>query len=91
MGRAGAGFLYGGTALYLATFGYTRWKMFRLVSTTRLSASAVVLLLMPAVAHGPSLAALAGLAVVVGALNVVEWVRVERIGWRAALSRRADR
>jgi low temperature requirement protein LtrA len=90
LGWAGAGFLYGGAALYLATFGYTRWKMFRLVSTTRLSASAVVLVLMPAVAHGPSLAALAGLALVVGGLNVIEWARVERIGWRAALSRRAD-
>jgi len=91
LGWAGAGFLYGGTALYLATFGYTRWKMFRLVSTTRLSASAVVLVLMPAAAHGPSVAALAGLALVVGGLNAIEWARVERIGWRAALARRAER
>ena len=35
------GLLVGGCALYLATYGYTRWKMFRLVSTTRLGAAAV--------------------------------------------------
>jgi low temperature requirement protein LtrA len=91
LGWAGAGFLYGGTALYLATFGYTRWKMFRLVSATRLGASAVVLALMPAAAQVPSVAALAGLALVVGGLNLIEWARVARIGWRAALARRAER
>ena len=36
------GLLFGGTALYLATFGFTRWAMFRLVSWTRLTAAAVV-------------------------------------------------
>ena len=34
----------GGGALYLATFGFTRWAMFRLVSWTRLTAAAVVVL-----------------------------------------------
>jgi hypothetical protein len=37
-----------------------------------------------------SVVALAGLAVVVG-LNVIEWARVEQIGWRAAPAHRADR
>ncbi len=39
------GLLFGGTALYLATFGFTRWAMFRLVSWTRLTAAAVVMVL----------------------------------------------
>lgn len=50
LGGSVTGLLYGGTALYLATFGFTRWAMFRLVSVTRLSAAAVVLLLLPAAA-----------------------------------------
>ncbi len=88
LGWGVGGLLYGGTALYLATFGFTRWAMFRLVSTTRLSAAAVVLALYPAAAQLPALAALAVLAVVVAVLNVVELVRVEHIGWRAQLARR---
>lgn len=76
------GLLFGGTALYLATFGFTRWAMFRLVSWTRLSAAAVVLVLTPAAPHVPALASLIGLAVVLGVLNVVELMRVEQIGWR---------
>ena len=84
-----AGLLFGGTALYLATFGFTRWAMFRLVSWTRLIAAAVVLVLMPAAPHVPALAALIGLAAVLAVLNTIELMRVERIGWRALLSRRA--
>jgi low temperature requirement protein LtrA len=82
------GLLFGGTALYLATFGFTRWAMFRLVSWTRLSAAAAVLVLMPISPQVPAVAALLGLAVVLAVLNVVELLRVERIGWRALLSRR---
>jgi low temperature requirement protein LtrA len=78
-----AGLLFGGTALYLATFGFTRWAMFRLVSYTRLSAAAAVLVLMPIAPHVPALASLTALAVVLAVLNTVELVRVERIGWRA--------
>jgi low temperature requirement protein LtrA len=88
LGWAVAALLYGGTALYLATFGFTRWAMFRLVSVTRLSAAAVVLALYAAAAQLPALAALAALAVVVAALNVVELMRVEHTGWRAQLGRR---
>jgi low temperature requirement protein LtrA len=75
---AAAGLLFGGCALYLATFGYTRWRMFRLVSTNRLGAAAVVLALLPAAAWLSALADLALLALVVTALNVVEHVRVRR-------------
>jgi low temperature requirement protein LtrA len=82
------GLLFGGTALYLATFGFTRWAMFRLVSWTRLSAAAAVLVLMPISPQVPAVAALPGLALVLAVLNVVELLRVERIGWRALLSRR---
>ncbi len=88
LGWAVTGLLYGGAAAYLATFGFTRWVMFRLVSWTRLSAAALVLLLLPAVHGLPSLAALVLLAAVLVGLNVVEWRMVDRIGWRA---RRAAR
>jgi low temperature requirement protein LtrA len=85
-----AGLLYGGTALYLATFGLTRWAMFRLVSTTRLGAAGVVLLVMLAVPHVPALVALVMLAVVLAGLNMIELMRVGHIGWRALLGRRAQ-
>jgi low temperature requirement protein LtrA len=72
-----AGFLFGGTALFLATFGYTRWMMFHTWATTRLTTAAAVLVLLP-VAHAlPSLAAIFLLALVVVALNVAEYIRVE--------------
>ncbi len=69
---------YGGTALYLATFGYTRWMMFRLVSTTRLAAAGGVLVLLPLVVwlDPPSWLVLAVPAVVLVVLNAVEWRRV---------------
>jgi low temperature requirement protein LtrA len=90
LGWGVGGLLYGGSALYLATFGFTRWAMFRLVSKTRLTAAAAVVVMFPAAAHLPALLALAGLAVVVAVLNVVEWTRVSDTGWRAQLSRRRD-
>ena len=42
-----AALLFGGAGLYLATFGYTRYRMFRTWSKTRLSTAAVVLILLP--------------------------------------------
>src|SRR3954452_24140923 len=83
-----AGLLPGGSALYLASFGFTRWAMFRLVSTTRLTAAGVVLLLLPVAPQVPSLVTLTALATVLIVLNTVELARVEQIGWRARLSRR---
>jgi low temperature requirement protein LtrA len=73
-----AGLLFGGSALYLATFGYTRWRMFRTVSRTRLSAAAVVVVLLPLATRVPALAALCGVAAVVVVLNVVEHQIVRR-------------
>jgi low temperature requirement protein LtrA len=82
------GLLFGGSALYLASFGYTRWMMFRLVSTTRLAATGVVVVAMFPARLLPATAALALLAVVLIGLNTIEWMRVNQIGWRARLSRR---
>ena len=69
------GFLFGGTALFLATFGYTRRMMFRLWSVTRLTAALCVLALIPVAHLVPALAAILLLGAVVIALNVVEYQR----------------
>ncbi len=71
-----AALLFGGCALYLATFGYTRWRMFRLWSVYRLSAAGVILALLPLAPLVPALAALYALAAVVIALNAVEYAVV---------------
>ncbi|ADI09275.1 low temperature requirement A [Streptomyces bingchenggensis BCW-1] len=73
-----AGLLFGGTALYLAMFGYTRWRMFRLVSTTRLGTAAVVLAVLPLGLHLPALASLWLLAGLLTGLNALEWARARR-------------
>lgn len=78
-----AGLLYGGVAAYCASFGFTRWMMFRLVSWTRLAAAGAVLVLLPLALHLTTLAALVLLAVVIVAVNVVEWYRVEILAPRA--------
>ncbi len=88
MSWTAAALLYGGAALYLATFGLTRWAMFRLVSVTRLTAAGVVLVALPAVGLLPAVLALLVLALILAALNLVEAVRNDRIGWRAVLTRR---
>ncbi|MEU8501781.1 low temperature requirement protein A [Streptomyces lavendulae] len=67
-----AALLYGGCALFLATFGYTRWHLFRSWSVTRLGAAAAVLAVLPVAALLPSLGALALLSVLVTALNLTE-------------------
>ena len=87
LGWAVAGLLVGGTALYLATFGFTRWAMFHLVSWTRLTAAAVVLALLPLVPHVSALATLVLLGLVLIGLNVVEYARVKQVGWRGLLAR----
>jgi low temperature requirement protein LtrA len=84
-----AGLLVGGTALYLATFGFTRWAMFHLVSWTRLTAAAVVVaVVLPLSGVVSALGTLCLLALVLIGLNVVEYARVEKIGWRALLASR---
>jgi low temperature requirement protein LtrA len=72
------GLLYGGSALYLLTFGYTRWAMFRLPAQTRLLAAALLVVLAPVMPLVPALAALLVLAVVLVALNVAEEARIRR-------------
>ncbi|MBT2455803.1 low temperature requirement protein A [Streptomyces sp. ISL-87] len=67
-----AALLYGGCALYLGTYGYTRWHLFRKWSTTRLAAAAAVLALLPVAALLPALGALALLTAVVTGLNLAE-------------------
>jgi low temperature requirement protein LtrA len=73
-----AGLLVGGCALYLATFGYTRWRMFHKVSWTRVSAAGVCLALLPLTGRVAGLVELTVLALVVVALNVLEAVVVRR-------------
>ncbi|MFI6446182.1 low temperature requirement protein A [Kitasatospora sp. NPDC050543] len=78
LGAGSAALLYGGCGLYLLTFGYTRWMMFRAVATTRIVAAVLVLALLPLVVRMPAIGALVLLAAVLVALNVVEQVRVRR-------------
>ncbi|MFE2323549.1 low temperature requirement protein A [Streptomyces sp. NPDC059385] len=75
-----AALLYGGCALYLATFGYTRWHLFRSWSVTRLVAAAVTLALLPPAALLPSLGALALLTALVTVLNLTELALVRTRG-----------
>ncbi len=90
LGWGAAGLLVGGTALYLATFGFTRWAMFKLVSWTRLGAAAVTLVLLPLTPHVSALSTLVILAVVLIVLNTVEMLRVQRGGWRELLAVRRE-
>jgi low temperature requirement protein LtrA len=73
-----AALLFVGTALYLATFGYTRWRMFHTVSTTRLSAAALCLALLPLAGQTSALAAMSVLTVLLVALNAWEARTVPR-------------
>lgn len=75
---AEAALLFGGCALYLATFGYTRWAMFRQVSVTRLSAAAGVIVLSPLSLVAPAVACVGALGVAVGVLNAYEYRAVSR-------------
>jgi low temperature requirement protein LtrA len=73
-----AALLYGGTALYLAAFGYTRWRMFRTIGWIRVIAALVVLALLPAAVHVSALSALAMLAGIAVLLNLYEFLAVRR-------------
>jgi low temperature requirement protein LtrA len=70
-----AGLMFGGVALYLLTFNYSRWQMFRMLSPTRSAAGVVVLLLIPLALRVPGLLALATLAAVAIGLNLWEYRR----------------
>ncbi|MFF5704395.1 low temperature requirement protein A [Streptomyces sp. NPDC012794] len=73
-----AALLHGGCVLFLATFGHTRWYLFRSWSVTRLAAAAAVPALLPVAVLLPSLGALALLTAVVTALNLVDLSLVRR-------------
>jgi low temperature requirement protein LtrA len=73
-----AALLFGGAGLYLATFGYTRYRMFHTWAKTRLTTSAIVLATLPLARLLPGLAALTLLASIVVVLNVVEYAMVAR-------------
>lgn len=85
-----SGLLAGGTALYLASFGFTRWAMFHQISWTRLGAAAAALLIIPLAAQIPALATLICLATVLVALNVGELQIIAGRTRRAQSSAGAD-
>lgn len=70
--------LYGGCAVYLLSFSYTRLMMFGRLSPTRLAAAGAVLVLLPLMVRLPALLALGALAALMAGLNLWEHVRVER-------------
>ncbi len=64
--------LVGGCAIFLTTFGYTRWVMFHLISRTRLTAAAAVLCLLPLFWLLPAWLTLLGMLTVLVTLTLVE-------------------
>lgn len=68
--------LMGGCSLFLATFGYTRWMMFRLVSRTRLGGAAAALILLPVSLLVPAVVTLGSLVVVLACVNGAELRKV---------------
>jgi purine-cytosine permease-like protein len=73
-----AALMCGGAGLYLATFGYTRWRMVRTVSTPRLTAAAAWLALLLLASHAAALVVPGGLLAVIVALNLAEAQLVRR-------------
>jgi low temperature requirement protein LtrA len=69
--------LFGGCALFLAAFGYTRWRMFRQMAWTRLATAMATVVALPLCAPLSALAALTVLAALLVALNLWEFQRVE--------------
>jgi len=67
-----AALLFGGAAVYLTTFAFTRWHLFHTVATPRLIAAASCLALVALAPHVPALACVVLLATTVIVLNVVE-------------------
>jgi low temperature requirement protein LtrA len=73
-----AGLLVGGCALYLATFGYTRWRMFRRIGWGRLAGAGACLVALPVAPSVPALAVLGWLVLVTVVVNLVEAVAVRQ-------------
>lgn len=81
--RDTAALLFGGAALYLATFAYTRWQLFRTLATPRLLAAAGCLGLLALAPEVPASWSIAALAAVLIVLNAVEHRLVPRTLRRA--------
>jgi low temperature requirement protein LtrA len=77
--RGIASLLFGGVALYLATFGYTTWRMFRRLPLARLVSAGIVLGMLPFATEVPAVLALLDLAAVLMLLALIEYaVRATR-------------
>ena len=74
------GLLAGGTAIYLATFAYTRWRMYHRTSWERLSGAIASLVLIPVGIFVPAVIAVLLLIAVVVVVNVREARRVRQAG-----------
>lgn len=74
----GAALLHGGCALYLATFGYTRWQIARQWSVLPVSAAAVTVVLLPLGWFLPAVADVALLAGVLATLDVLKTRKLAR-------------
>ena len=68
-----AALLFGGVALYLATFGYSNWRVLRRLPLARLVSAGVILAMLPFATQVPALLALLDLAVVLMLLTIIEY------------------
>jgi low temperature requirement protein LtrA len=75
-----AGLMFGGAALYLATFSYTRWRMYHRTSWERLGGAATSLVLIPVGIFVPAVLAILMVIAVVVVVNVGEARRVRLTG-----------
>lgn len=72
--------LVGGCALYLAAFGFIRWRLVRSVGWQRLGAAVACLCVLPIARFIPANAVLLTLLGITAALNLLEGLRVRRGG-----------
>jgi low temperature requirement protein LtrA len=75
-----AGLLCGGVGLYLATFAYTRWRLYRRISYTRLGGAALSIAIIAVATMLPAVIAVLLLALVVVVVNVAEVGRFLQFG-----------
>lgn len=72
--------LIGGCALYLAAFGFIRWRLVRSVGWHRLGAAAACLCVLPVARWVPANAVLLTLLGITAALNLFEGLQLRRGG-----------
>lgn len=83
--------LFGGTALYLVTFAFTRWRLFHTLAVPRLAAAACCLALAAVAPAFPAVVDLGGLAALVVVLCVVEHYVLPRTLQRGTERTKEDR